>query len=106
MDEELFFEEESESFYSNLACMQSSALMSSHFSQDCVTERSHFGPLSVSGKLPTYPSQQANINTYFSLTAKCWLKGRVGGQFFLVVRDGKGPRWDVSEQAEREGTDP
>ena len=29
--------------------------------------------------LPTPP--QANINTYFSLRAKCWLRGGVGGYF-------------------------
>ena len=27
------------------------------------------------------PLPWANINTYFSLKAKCWLRGRVGGQF-------------------------
>ena len=27
------------------------------------------------------PLPQANINTYFSLRGKCWLKGAVGGQF-------------------------
>ena len=27
------------------------------------------------------PLPQAIINTYFSLRAKCWLKGGVGGQF-------------------------
>ena len=38
--------------------------------------------LYVSGKLPTYPSHNPSIiNAYFSLTAKCWLKGGVGGQF-------------------------
>ena len=27
------------------------------------------------------PLPSANINTYFSLVAKCWLRGGVGGQF-------------------------
>ena len=27
------------------------------------------------------PLPKANINTYFSFRAKCWLKGGVGGQF-------------------------
>ena len=27
------------------------------------------------------PLPKANINTYFSRRAKCWLRGRVGGQF-------------------------
>ena len=41
------------------------------------------GSLYISGKLPTYglPLPYANINTYFSLRANCWLRGGVGGQF-------------------------
>ena len=40
------------------------------------------GLLYVSGKPPTYPSPKpTNINTYFSLRAKYWLRGGVGGQF-------------------------
>ena len=27
------------------------------------------------------PLPQVNINTYFSLREKCWLRGEVGGQF-------------------------
>ena len=38
-----------------------------------------FGSLYISGKLPTYPSPKQN--TSFSLRAKFWLKGGVGGQF-------------------------
>ena len=37
--------------------------------------------LYVSGKLPTYPSPQPNINSNFSIRAKCCLRGGVGGQF-------------------------
>ena len=43
------------------------------------------GSLYVSGKLPTYPfPKPININTYFSLTAKCWLRGGVGGQVTIL----------------------
>ena len=43
--------------------------------------RSNGGSLYVYGKLPTYPSPKPIlINTYFSLRAKCWLRGEVGGQ--------------------------
>ena len=31
------------------------------------------------------PLPKANINTYFSLRAKCWIRGGVGGQFPLSV---------------------
>ena len=30
------------------------------------------------------PLPQANIKTYFSLTAKCWLGGGVGGQLIMI----------------------
>ena len=30
---------------------------------------------------PTPPPPQTNINTYFSLREKCWLRGGIGGQF-------------------------
>ena len=34
------------------------------------------------GKLPTYPSPKPTLTlSYFSLRAKCWLRGGVGGQF-------------------------
>ena len=34
----------------------------------------------LSGKLPTYPSPDlSQHDTYFSLRAKCWLRGGVGG---------------------------
>ena len=39
------------------------------------------GSIQVSGKLPIHPSPETNINAYFSLRAKCWLSGGVGGQF-------------------------
>ena len=40
------------------------------------------GSLYVSAKLPTYPPPpQTNINTYFSLREKGWLRGGIGGQF-------------------------
>ena len=29
----------------------------------------------------TYHSPKTNLNTYFLLRAKCWLRGGVGGQF-------------------------
>ena len=35
--------------------------------------------LYVSGKLPTFPFPKPTLNTYFSLKAKCWLRGGVGG---------------------------
>ena len=43
--------------------------------------RCNGGSLYVYGKLPTYPSPKPIlINAYFSLRAKCWLRGGVGGQ--------------------------
>ena len=39
------------------------------------------GSLYVSGKLPTYPFPNRNINTYLSLRTKCWLREGVGVQF-------------------------
>ena len=38
------------------------------------------GSIQVSGKLPTYPSLSQHY--HFSLKAKCWLRGGVGGQFY------------------------
>ena len=38
------------------------------------------GSFYFSGKLPICPSPKANINTYFSLRAKCWLREGVAGQ--------------------------
>ena len=34
----------------------------------------------VFAKLSTYPSPKLNVNTYFTLWAKCWVMGGVGGQ--------------------------
>ena len=39
------------------------------------------GSIYVSGKLLTYPSPALSQRQHFSFTAKCWLKGGVGGQF-------------------------
>ena len=38
-----------------------------------------FSSLYVAGKLPTYSSPKSTFNTLFSLKAKCWLRGGVGG---------------------------
>ena len=39
----------------------------------------------VSGKLPTYPSPQPNINSNFSICAKCCLRGGVGGKRIMIL---------------------
>ena len=41
--------------------------------------------LYVSGKLPTYPSPQPNINSNFSICAKCCLRGGVGGKSIMIL---------------------
>ena len=53
-------------------------LHTSSFFQSLI-EMDHHGIKYISGKLPTYP--WANINAYFSLRAKCWLKGGYVGSF-------------------------
>ena len=37
------------------------------------------------------PLPKANINTYFSLRAKCWIRGGVGGQFPEAYNDPRCP---------------
>ena len=50
-----------------------------NFAQARRDGHSSLGSLYLSGKLPTYPTPSlANISTYFSLKAKCWLRGVVG----------------------------
>ena len=41
--------------------------------------------LYVSEKLPTYPSPQPNINSNFSICAKCCLRGGVGGKRIMIM---------------------
>ena len=46
------------------------------------SEGKRFGSLYVSGKLPTYPSPKPTLTLSSFFRANCWLRGRVGGQFF------------------------
>ena len=46
------------------------------------SEGKRFGSLYVSGKLPTCPSPKPTLTLSSFFRANCWLRGRVGGQFF------------------------
>ena len=56
------------------------------------------------GKLPTYASPKpSNINAYFSLGAKCWLRGGVGGQFPRNVKWSGNSCFDAMRELSRRG---
>ena len=54
------------------------------------------GSLYDSGETAHPPLPYANIYTYFSLRAKCWLRGGVGGQFprnFIMIQNNSVSRY-------------
>ena len=58
-----------------------SSKLGCEFWAQCLTSWSQL-LLTVSSEETVHlPLPKANINTYFSLRAKCWLRGGVGGQF-------------------------
>ena len=47
----------------------------------CCSHNLNFGSIIRLWETAHLPLPYADINTFFSLSAKCWLRGRVGGQF-------------------------